>query len=503
MKELKVSLPISRLHGGKEEGEDGGRKERERHHKKHKKHKERKRHDQDTFGGLKTTSRVEFGAKLCPTGGGEGASHGERGEEERKSYGGKGLGKRATLELGGRGSQRGDRPQLGQKEHPLSLSYTSHHPPPSHPPSSHTSTSHHVPSSHTASSSLPLGPKLSDKYHQHKKRMVEDKEPDSRPTPSLPHSLQSSSSVEATPSLPHPLPTSHTAPSEPHKHHKKKKKKKHSKSHSADATSADLGRSATVKQRQSEEKLPTPPMSEVLTSSLERELVDLRPLSPPLVSPVHVEKERGTEEKGREEGRGWLAAKKIKISAVTDPSLTSAPSSLASVSTPKTTPTSSLLGKSGRSMTDEATPPKRRRSSLHAAGGRAGVGKQLWMVETRGSEEEEEEEEEEGKFGGVLADYDPPPMAHLQAPSPQPSHPTGILHELVVTTVSTSTACLPTSPALQSVAEDVSGKYSPPRAKVSPPVHLCSPTLDGTPCALIVPSSQTKVQTYVVCWSVR
>jgi hypothetical protein len=62
-------------------------------------------------------------------------------------------------------------------------------------------------------------------------------------------------------------------------------------------------------------------------------------------------------------------------------------------------------------------------------GGRAGVGKQLWMVETRGggdSEEEEEEEgEEEGEFGGVLADYDPPPMAHLQAPSPQPSHPTG------------------------------------------------------------------------------
>jgi hypothetical protein len=64
-------------------------------------------------------------------------------------------------------------------------------------------------------------------------------------------------------------------------------------------------------------------------------------------------------------------------------------------------------------------------------GGRAGVGKQLWMVETRGggdSEEEEEEEgEEEGEFGGVLADYDPPPMAHLQAPSPQPSHPTVLL----------------------------------------------------------------------------
>jgi hypothetical protein len=79
-------------------------------------------------------------------------------------------------------------------------------------------------------------------------------------------------------------------------------------------------------------------------------------------------------------------------------------------------------------MTDEATPPKRHRSSM---GGRAGVGKQLWMVETRGggdSEEEEEEEgEEEGEFGGVLADYDPPPMAHLQAPSPQPSHPTVLL----------------------------------------------------------------------------
>ena len=49
VKELKVSLPISRLHGGKEEGEDGGRKERERYHKKHKKHKEKKRHDQETF----------------------------------------------------------------------------------------------------------------------------------------------------------------------------------------------------------------------------------------------------------------------------------------------------------------------------------------------------------------------------------------------------------------------------------------------------------------------
>ena len=433
-KELKVSLPISRLQGGREEGGDGGRKEK--HHKKHKKHKEKRRHEHEPSGGVKTLPHVEFGTKLGSVSGGvdERPSQGDGGgggEGERKSYGGKGLGHRDPVEsLGGsRGNLQSHRLDRAQKEHPLSLSYTSHHPPPSHPPSSHPPTSHQTPSSHpppSPSDHSPIEIRFSDKYYQHKKRMMEKEEPDSVvPHSSHPHSSHPHSThpPSVQPTLPHPLPSSQSTPPEPHKHHKKKKKKKHSKSHSTDPPS----HRAPVEVTKSEEKLVTPSISDVPIPSLEREIVDLRPLSPPTVSSVQMEKKKKKEEKGKEEG--WLAAKKIKISTVSDasPSMTFAPPP---VSAPETTPTS-ISGESWRGMTSEATLPKRRRTSSQAAGKPSSAGKQLWMMETGGGGESEEEEE--GKFGGVLADYDPPPMAHLPAPSPQPSHqPQGTRHSRAV-----------------------------------------------------------------------
>ena len=417
MKELKVSLPISRLHGGREEGEDGGRKEKEKHHKKHKKHKDKKRHEHEASG--KTLSRVDLAAK--PSVGvleGERAGHGER-EGERKSYGGKGLGYRAPVEVGtgGRGSvqsHRAERPQLGQKEHPLSLSYTSHHPPPSltpHPPPSPP-----PPTSPTDPSLLET--KFSDKYYQHKRRMMEK---DS----AIPHSLSHTSpAIETTPSHSHSFTTSLAAPPEQHKHHKKKKKKKHSKSHTTDPPSTDAGRKVSVRLPQSEERVLTPPTSDISSVSLERELVELRPLSPLSVPTVPVEREERKREEEKE--RGWLAAKRMKLSTVADTSSpTFAPSSPPSVPTPVATPSSD---KSGWGITDEATPPKRRRNLAHSTA-RSGVGKQLWMLGVESGEEEEEdeeEEEEEDKRGGeeegrVLADYDPPPMA-LEQLQPQPAH---------------------------------------------------------------------------------
>ena len=399
-------------HGGKGEGERvsyGGKGEGERGTRGGKGEGERGTHgvkgegERVSYGGKGEGERASHGGK----GEGDRVSYGGKGKGERVSYGGKGEGDRAShggkslgqpmqrtdsVSGGGRGyvqqTHRRERPMQSHKEHPLSHSYTSHHPPPSHLPPSHPHPS--------------LECRLSDKYHQHQRRVA----------PSLSHPF-----TEITSSHPHTVTagtTSQTTPPEPHKHHKKKKKKKkHSKSHATDQPPLEPTHDTTLRESHSEERLQTPPTSELSSSSLEREICDLRPLSPPLPPAHHVTREK--------EG-GWLAAKKVKLSshnsADTAPSLSLTPSSPPPVPAPPSA-TTPISGKSGRGITGEATPPKRRMSSSRGAA----RGKQLWMVDLGSSEDEEEREDIERAFGGVITDYDPPPMALEQfQESSQSSH---------------------------------------------------------------------------------
>ena len=193
--------------------------------------------------------------------------------------------------------------------------------------------------------------------------------------------------------------------------------------------------------KQLDDSKPTTPTSD-LSASVDKELIELRPLSPLHVRKPTVLPERG---KGGRGGKGYgeiPSAKKIKFTDFTheeDDSLDQSHSlSVQTVSLPPrhtgkpSSMSSSLVAspheESGRSL-GSAPPVKRRNSSQKYSGG-----KQLRLQEVADSEDYVDgrggkgEDRSRGKGGGkreyTLADYDPPPMA-LEQPEPSPQHPQG------------------------------------------------------------------------------
>lgn len=481
--ELVVSIPISSLPRTEEkeavQEREGERADRHRK-KKRKKHKEKRRHEQEARAG---------GKGVVPGEGGEKRVHFGL-EGERQSYGGKGLVQRSSMagdeeggggvgEIGTQQFYKHERHHQSHREHPLSLSLTSqsylsqsrtsqplssqahsqmlphtsrssqphssqtHSHTPSHSSQSHSHSSH---PSHPHSSQL-LENKYSDKYYQHKKRMMEEL---SQPPP---HTLTSSPSPTplspTSVSCPHTLPpiTTSLITSEPHKHHKKKKKKRHKHSHSH---LQHLDRSlehSLVERKQLDDSVPTTPTSDLSTSVD----IDLRPPSPLPVKKTTVLPERGKGARGGKGEREVPPTKKIQHTDYRqeeDDSVDQShnwsvqTTSLPSRHTGKPSSISPLV--SSPSYTEEGgctvgsvSPVKRRHSSQ-----KHGSGKQLRLQEVTPNEEHVDgrggrgEDRWRGKGGGkrdyTLADYDPPPMALEQPelPTPSPQHPQGNLHPL-------------------------------------------------------------------------
>ena len=391
-------------------------------------------------GGSEGVPRAEVGGKQVKfglegerksyqvSGGGKGAPRAEVGgkqfglEAERKSYGGKGLGAAYQtspvredvdpVKGGGGGgmssvlkTERAHQSHREHQTHPLSQSYTSqtHHSQSLPSQAAHTSQQH---SSQHHSSQQSVESRFSDKYYQHKKRMMaEETHTPTTLTPSPAHTSH------VTPHTSHPMsPTSH--PPEHHKHHKKKKKKHHK--HSAKASHAPLSSDvpSSLGGTLLDDGTQTTPTFEV-----GREMSDLQPPSPVARAAmvVHDNSERG------------VTVKKIRFSDHTQDDSSAGHTTLSSRQPTHATPTTTPTGKGGR-VISEATPPKRRVSSQK----RDVLGKLLRLSD---SEEEMEggEESGEGERGReyALDDYDPPPLAvgHLQgfqSPSPQPPHPQGI-----------------------------------------------------------------------------
>lgn len=194
--------------------------------------------------------------------------------------------------------------------------------------------------------------------------------------------------------------------------------------------------------KQLDDSKPTTPTSD-LSTSVDKELIEVRPLSPLRVRKSTVPPERG---KGGRGGKGYHeipSAKKIQFTDFTqeeDDSLDQSHSLSVQTTSlpPRHTGKPSSMSSSAlvASPSEESgctfgnVPPVKRRNSSQKSSG----GKQLRLQEVADSEDYVDvrggkgENRSRVKGGGkreyTLADYDPPPMA-LEQPEPSPQHPQG------------------------------------------------------------------------------
>ena len=199
---------------------------------------------------------------------------------------------------------------------------------------------------------------------------------------------------------------------------------------------------SVVRQKQLGDSVLTTPTPD-LSTSVDKELIELRPLSPLQVRKPTVLPERGKGGRGGKGHHGIPSAKKIQFSDYTQeedgpvdqsPSLSvqTAPLPLRHTGKPPSMSLSALVPspseESGRTL--GSVPPVKRRNSSQ----KYSSGKQLRLQEVADSEDYVDgrggrgEEQSRGKGGGkreyTLADYDPPPMA-LEQQEPSPQHPQG------------------------------------------------------------------------------